>query len=133
MRSAAFAKLAGGAVVVSLGFSFLLFPLATRYLLPVKQALGSMVLPPETEFASVDYDEPSQIWYFRGRVKTWHTLLRPRDVADFMNQPGPRICVIPADLAVSGSDWKTTAISGFNPARGKRVNLVIATKGVPSL
>ena len=89
-------------------------------------------LQPETEFASVDYAEPSLVWYFRSRVKGFLISLKPKNVADFMAKPGPRFVIVPTDAAdgvvQSNPTWKTFSTRGFNIPKGKQVDLTLLLK-----
>ena len=94
-------------------------------------------LRPEMQFASVDYNEPSLVWYFRSpeSVRGWLATpaLHPTSVQLFMEQTGPRFVVLPTDLAakiypVLPNDWKNFRARGFNIAKGKRVDLTLILK-----
>jgi 4-amino-4-deoxy-L-arabinose transferase-like glycosyltransferase len=94
-------------------------------------------LRPEMQFASVDYNEPSLVWYFRSpeSVRGWLATpaLHPTNVQRFMEQTGPRFVVLPTDLAgkiypVLPNDWKNFRARGFNIAKGKRVDLTLILK-----
>jgi 4-amino-4-deoxy-L-arabinose transferase-like glycosyltransferase len=92
-------------------------------------------LRPEMQFASVDYNEPSLVWYFRSRVRGWlqTPALRPTNVQRFMEQTGPRFVILPTELAgkiypTLPNDWKNFRARGFNIAKGKRVDLTLILK-----
>ena len=127
-----FAALAGGMTALNLALAFIIFPLASEhYLVPIRQMCASENFSPDTEFASVDYDEPSQVWYFRRKLNTWHTLLQPDQVTEFMNKPGPRLCVVPSALAgslTSTTGWETKNFAGKNIANGKNLSLTMLLK-----
>jgi len=85
------------------------------------------------QFASVEFEEPSLVWYFRSRVKGFLTPVNKRRAADFMNMPGPRFIVLP--MPVAGmvfpnvpQNWKSFTVSGLNVAKGKRVDLTLLLK-----
>jgi 4-amino-4-deoxy-L-arabinose transferase-like glycosyltransferase len=87
-------------------------------------------LRPEMEFGAVDYNEPSLVWYFRSRVKSFLTPLKRKEAADFMARPGSRFLVMPTALADSlfqdhPSNWKSFSTHGFNIAKGKHVDLTL--------
>lgn len=87
----------------------------------------------DMEFASVDYTEPSLVWYFRSQVKTFLTPIRSKNVADFMSKPGPRFVIVPSNLAAdlkagAENNWKTYSTQGFNVPKGKRVDLTLILK-----
>jgi 4-amino-4-deoxy-L-arabinose transferase-like glycosyltransferase len=90
-------------------------------------------LRPEMEFGAVDYQEPSLVWYFRSRIKGWMTPLRPAKVSGFMEKPGPRFVILPAELASTmftnlPPGWRAFSDRGFNLAKGKRVDLTLILK-----
>jgi hypothetical protein len=90
-------------------------------------------LQPQMEFASLDYAEPSLVWYFRSRVKGFLTPLRKNNAAKFMAEPRPRFVIIPTDFAADASiqvdnNWKTFSTHGFNIPKGKRVDLTLLLK-----
>jgi hypothetical protein len=132
MKPSLFTKFAAGMTALNLALAFVVFPLAANhYLLPINQISAEANLPPQAEFASVDYDEPSQVWYFRRRLQTWHTLLQPGEVAGFMGLPGPRLCVLPAEIAAAipmSGEWETKNFHGKNIANGKNLSLTMLLK-----
>jgi 4-amino-4-deoxy-L-arabinose transferase-like glycosyltransferase len=90
-------------------------------------------LQPATQFAAVEFEEPSLVWYFRSRVKGFLTSLNKRRAVEFMNQAGPRFVVLPMTTAGSvfanpPADWKFFTTSGFNITKGKRVDLTLVLK-----
>jgi hypothetical protein len=80
------------------------------------------LIPPETRTASIRYDEQSLIWYLRAKIRPFHLRLEPDEFTDFMNKPGPALCVINAEglpeLPIQ-SDWRVLRNSGYNFARWK--------------
>jgi 4-amino-4-deoxy-L-arabinose transferase-like glycosyltransferase len=90
-------------------------------------------LQPNMQFASVEFEEPSLVWYFRSRVKGFLTPLNRRRAPEFMSAPGPRFVILPTSLAGTlfanrPTNWHTFSTSGFNIAKGKRVDLTLALK-----
>src|SRR6266403_860619 len=90
-------------------------------------------LQPNMQFASVEFQEPSLVWYFRSRVQGFLTPLNKRRAAEFMSAPDPRFIVLPT--AVAGEvfanppeNWRFFTVSGFNIAKGKRVDLPLVLK-----
>jgi len=132
LRPSLFKKLAATMAVLNLAVSFILFPwMSSHLMVPIKHISASVKLPPNTEFASVDYDEPSQIWYFRRQLNTWHVLLEPKAVEDFMSKPGPRLCVLPADMAGAlpgAGGWEHIPFAGRDLANGKQLSLAMLLK-----
>ena len=50
------------------------------------------------QFASVEFEEPSVVWYFRSRVQGFLTRLNKKNAVDFMSKPGPRFVIVPTLL-----------------------------------
>jgi 4-amino-4-deoxy-L-arabinose transferase-like glycosyltransferase len=77
-------------------------------------------LSASTRTASIGYDEPSLIWYFRYRTHALHQSLAPNELNDFMSQSGPAICVISADQTVKiDPSWQSTSVTGYDFSRWK--------------
>jgi 4-amino-4-deoxy-L-arabinose transferase-like glycosyltransferase len=90
-------------------------------------------LQPDMQFASVDFQEPSLVWYFRGRVHSFLMPLNNRRTAEFMGSSGPRFVVLPTSMARTlfaeyPENWKMFSTRGFNIAKGKRVDLTLVLK-----
>jgi len=85
-------------------------------------------LTPETEVASVEFEEPSLIWYFRSITRPHLRRIEPADAAAFLSQPGPRACVLEeGPLAVklrSLQGLHEVAVDGINFVNGRRIRLV---------
>jgi len=87
----------------------------------------------EMEFAAVEYNEPSLVWYFRGRVNGFMTPLNRDAVVPFMEQDGARFVMMPTNLVRDlfpnpPPNWKTFSTCAFNIAKGKRVDLTLVLK-----
>jgi len=90
-------------------------------------------LQPNMQFAAVEFQEPSLVWYFRSRVEGFLTPLNKRRVAEFMSAPDPRFIVLPTPVAGElfanpPPSWRFFTVSGFNIAKGKRVDLTLVLK-----
>jgi len=90
-------------------------------------------LQPNMQFASVAFEEPSLVWYFRSRVKGFLAPLNRRRAPEFMSAPGSRFVILPTLVAGTlfvnrPANWETFSTSGFNIAKGKRVNLTLVLK-----
>jgi hypothetical protein len=90
-------------------------------------------LQPNMQFAAVDFEEPSLVWYFRSRVQSFLTRLNKKNAADFMSRPGPRFVIVPTSLAQGlfpdyPEGWKTVSTRGFNVPKGKWVDLTLVLK-----
>ncbi len=87
-------------------------------------------LQPSMQFASVEFEEPSLVWYFRSRVQSFLTRSNKKNAVDFMSKPGPRFVIMPTSLVQElfpnhPEAWRTR---GFNIAKGKRVDLTLVLK-----
>jgi len=90
-------------------------------------------LQPKMQFASVEFEEPSLVWYFRSRVKGFLAPLNRRRAPEFMSAPGPHFVILPTPVAGTlfanqPQNWKFFSTSGFNIAKGKRVDLTLVLK-----
>jgi 4-amino-4-deoxy-L-arabinose transferase-like glycosyltransferase len=90
-------------------------------------------LQPNMQFSSVQFKEPSLVWYFRGRVNGFPLPLNKRRAAEFMEEPGPRFVIVPTPLAGTlfanhPAGWKFFSMRGFNIAKGKHVDLTLLLK-----
>ena len=129
-----FAGIAITAACVWIGIALLIPPMVARFF-PAYQLFqvsrGS--LSPATQFAAVEFQEPSLVWYFRSRINGFLTPLNKRHAADFMSLAGPRLLVLPTSVAATTfanppQDWEFFPTSGFNIAKGKRVDLTLVLK-----
>jgi 4-amino-4-deoxy-L-arabinose transferase-like glycosyltransferase len=123
-----------GSAVVLAGIA-LTVPSFLAPLFPARELFNQSrdYLQPEMEFAAVEFNEPSLVWYFRSRVKNFMTILERKDVDSFMARTGPRFAVLPTAAAREifanpPSDWKTFSTSGFNITKGKRIDLTLILK-----
>jgi 4-amino-4-deoxy-L-arabinose transferase-like glycosyltransferase len=105
-------------VVATIGFS----SIEPQFLSRKTAELVLPSVPAETRTASVHYDEPSLIWYLRAKIRPFHLRLDADKLRDFMNQPGPVLCVINPD-GLSAVEfmpgWRFFRTSGQNFARWK--------------
>jgi 4-amino-4-deoxy-L-arabinose transferase-like glycosyltransferase len=89
-------------------------------------------LQPNMQFASVEFEEPSLVWYFRSRVKGFLAPLNRRHAPEFMSAPGPRFVILPTPVAgtlfANEPNWKFFSTNGFNIAKGKHVDLTVVVK-----
>ena len=90
-------------------------------------------LQPDMQFASVEFEEPSMVWYFRSRVQGFLTRLNKKNAVDFMSRAGPRLVIVPTSAAQTlfadrPQDWKSFSTRGFNIAKGKSVDLTLVLK-----
>jgi 4-amino-4-deoxy-L-arabinose transferase-like glycosyltransferase len=109
-------------------------PMVARFF-PAYQLLqvSRASLQPNMQFAAVEFQEPSLVWYFRSRVQSFLTPLNKRRAAEFMGTPDPRFIVLPTAVAGELSakppaGWRFFTVNGFNIAKGKRVDLTLVLK-----
>jgi hypothetical protein len=109
-------------------------PMVTRFF-PAYQLfqVSRASLQPGMQFAAVEFQEPSLVWYFRSRVQGFLTPLNKRRAAEFMSPPDPRFIVLPTPVAGElfakpPASWRFFSVSGFNIAKGKRVDLTLVLK-----
>jgi hypothetical protein len=85
------------------------------------------------QFASVEFEEPSVVWYFRSRVQGFLTRLNKKNAVDFMSKPGPRLVIVPTPLVQTlfpnrPQTWKSVPTDGLNIPKGKQVDLTLVLK-----
>ena len=89
----------------------------------ISKRIAQTALPlisPETRTASLNYDEQSLIWYLREKTRAFHRRLDSGQFTDFMNQPGPALCVVSVESLHQihlNPEWRTFSVSGHNFAR----------------
>jgi len=133
-RRSLFGTIAASTACVWLAIALVVPPMVARFF-PAYQLFqvsrGS--LQTNMQFASVEFQEPSLVWYFRSRVEGFLTPLNKRGAPDFMSEPGPRFIILPMPVAGSvfanaPQNWRFFTTSGFNIAKGKRVDLTLVLK-----
>jgi 4-amino-4-deoxy-L-arabinose transferase-like glycosyltransferase len=133
-RRSLFASIAVTTACIWIGIALVVPPMVARFF-PAYQLFqqSRASLQPNTQFASVDFAEPSLVWYFRSRVNGFLAPLNKRRATEFMNLPGPHFVVLPTTTATSifstpPAEWRFFTTSGFNIAKGKRVDLTLVLK-----
>jgi len=133
-RRSFFATVAVITAAIWIAFALIIPPLVARFF-PAYQLLqvSHASLKPNMQFASVAFEEPSLVWYFRSRVNGFLTPLNERRATEFMSSSGPRFIILPMPVAGSvfsnaSRTWKFFTVSGFNVAKGKRVDLTMVLK-----
>jgi 4-amino-4-deoxy-L-arabinose transferase-like glycosyltransferase len=127
-------RAAVGAIVLSLGMALFGFPMLARTFPTVQLFQKSEKdLLPEMHFASVDYAEPSLVWYFRSRVHGLYWALKPEHVEKFMAFSGPKFVIMPTAVARTiypelPPGWKSYTTQGYNFAKGNRADLTMILK-----
>jgi 4-amino-4-deoxy-L-arabinose transferase-like glycosyltransferase len=129
-----FARIAIVAACVWMAIALAVPPMVARFF-PAYQLfqVSRAALQPNMQFGAVEFQEPSLVWYFRSRVQGFLTPLKKRRAADFIREDGARFIVLPT--AVAGElfanppgSWRFFKVSGFNIAKGKRLDLTLVLK-----
>ena len=133
-RRSLFANIAVATVCVWVAVALVVPPMVARFF-PAYQLfqVSRESLQPNMQFAAIEFQEPSLVWYFRSRVQGFLTPLNKRRAAEFMNAPDPRFIVLPTPVAGElfenpPKSWRFFTVSGFNIAKGKRVDLTLVLK-----
>jgi 4-amino-4-deoxy-L-arabinose transferase-like glycosyltransferase len=133
-RRSLFATIAIATACVWITIALALPPMVARFF-PAYQLfeVSRASLQTSMQFAAVEFQEPSLVWYFRSRVQGFFTPLKKRRAAEFMSAPDPRFIVLPTSVAGElfanpPASWRFFTVSGFNIAKGKRVDLTLVLK-----
>jgi len=133
-RSSSFTRIALATACVWVTIALAVPAIAARFF-PAYQLfqVSRASLQPNMQFAAVEFQEPSLVWYFRSRVEGFLTLLNKRRVSEFMNAPEPRFIVLPTRVAGElfpkpPASWRFFTVSAFNITKGKRVDLTLVLK-----
>jgi 4-amino-4-deoxy-L-arabinose transferase-like glycosyltransferase len=129
-----FRTIATSAACVFIAIALVVPPFVARFF-PAYQLFreSRTYLHTNTQFASVEFEEPSVVWYFRSRVQGFLTRLNKKNAAEFMSKSGPRFVIVPTSAAGTlfadpPRDWKIFSTHGFNVAKGKFVDLTLVLK-----
>src|SRR5262249_56665844 len=95
--------------------------------------MSRALLQRNVEVVVVEFEEPSLVWFFAPRVEGFPTPLNKRRAAEFMSAPDSRFIVLPTPVAGEifanpPVSWRFFTVSGFNVAKGKRVDLTLVLK-----
>lgn len=121
-------------VILSLVVSFIVFPhISDSFVSKNLVQKCAPALTADMKLASVNYNEPSLVWYFRKYLKPWHQALNEAEILPFMRREGPRACVVPTELAGRLWDplpagWRRVQAQGWNIAKGKPVDITALIK-----
>jgi hypothetical protein len=133
-RGSLFATIATATACVWITIALAAPPMVARFF-PAYQLfqVSRASLQPNMQFAAVEFQEPSLVWYFRSRVQGFLAPLKKRRAAEFMSAPSPRFIVLPTPVAGElfanpPEGWQFFTVSGFNIAKGKRVDLTLVLK-----
>jgi 4-amino-4-deoxy-L-arabinose transferase-like glycosyltransferase len=129
-----FRTIAASAACVCIAIALVVPPFVARFF-PAYQLFreSHTYLQTNTQIASVEFEEPSVVWYFRSRVQDFLTRLNKKNAVDFMSKSGPRFVIVPTSavgtlFADPPPDWKIFSTRGFNVAKGKFVDLTLVLK-----
>ena len=133
-RRSPFARIAIATACVWITVALVVPPMVARFF-PAYQLfqVSRASLQPNMQFAAVEFQEPSLVWYFRSRVQGFLTPLNKRRAAEFMSAPDPRFIVLPTPVAGElfanpPASWRFFTVSGFNIVKGERVDLTLVLK-----
>src|SRR5262249_19071743 len=129
-----FSTIAISTACVLIALALVIPPMVARFF-PAYQLfqVSRASLQPKMQFAAVEFQEPSLVWYFRSRVQDFLTPLNKRRAVEFMRAPAPRFIVLTTPVAGEifanpPASWQFFTVSGFNIAKGKRVDLTLVLK-----
>jgi hypothetical protein len=130
----AFGRIAIVTACVWIAVALAVPPLAARFF-PAYELfqLSRASLQANMQFAAVEFQEPSLVWYFRSRIQGFLMPVKKRTAGEFMSATGPRIMVLPTPVAhelfpAPPESWRFFTTSGFNIPKGKRVDLTLVLK-----
>jgi len=133
-RRSLFTKIAVATACVWIILALVVPPMVARFF-PAYQLLqvSRSSLQPNMQFAAVEFQEPSLVWYFRSRVQGFLTPLNKHRAAEFMSASAPRFIVLPTPVAGElfanqPTSWRLFTVNGFNIPKGKRVDLTLVLK-----
>jgi 4-amino-4-deoxy-L-arabinose transferase-like glycosyltransferase len=133
-HGSSFRTIATSAACVWVAISLLVPPLVARFF-PAYQLFreSRAYLQTGMQFGSVEFEEPSVVWYFRSRVQGFLTRLNKKNAVDFMSKPGPRFVIVPTPLVQTlfpnrPQTWRYFPTHGFNIPKGKQVDLALVLK-----
>ncbi len=135
-RETVFRRTAVAMTAGALALTLAGFPFGRRFF--VSQRLFDVAGPSLTapmQLATIDYHEPSLVWLFRSRIHGFDTPMNWKAADDWMRQPGPRVCVIPADQVRTtfrkmDPAWKVVTASGYDVANAHRLELSAIIKNI---
>jgi 4-amino-4-deoxy-L-arabinose transferase-like glycosyltransferase len=133
-RRSGFGRVAIATAVAWIAIALAVPPIVARFF-PARQLfqVSRGLLQPNMQFAAVEFQEPSLVWYFRSRIRGFLTPLNKRRAANFMTAPASRFIILPTPLAKQlftnpPESWRFVSITGFNIVKGRRVDLTLVLK-----
>jgi 4-amino-4-deoxy-L-arabinose transferase-like glycosyltransferase len=96
------------------------------------RAAGDNVRP-STQFALVDFKEPTAVWEMRHVTTAYADLIDVSKVRAYLDQPGPHAVILSTDLfskspQLLDPDLQVFRARGFNAAKGKPIDLTMLVK-----
>jgi len=92
-------------------------------------------LKPNTQFALVDFKEPTAVWEMRQVTKGYANLIPASGIEGFLSQPGYRAVIFTEPVSLSdfagvplAPTWRSFTAHGFNAAKGKTIDLTMIVK-----
>jgi 4-amino-4-deoxy-L-arabinose transferase-like glycosyltransferase len=92
-------------------------------------------LKPDTQFALVDFKEPTAVWEMRRVTRAYAQLIDSSKITSYLQSPGPRAVILsegslPQDFieTLPFSGWRLFQAHGFNAAKGKTIGLTMIVK-----
>ena len=131
-------RAAAALAALALSGSLLIFPRVAP-LFPARELARQCEpwLQPDMELATLDYTEPSLVWYFRAHIRGFMQPVTAAELPEFMAAPGARVCILPTSavgtIFPELSDWDRVDVKGFNLAKGKPVELTALVKQTPAM
>jgi len=129
-----FRNCAAASALACFAIALVVPPLIARYF-PAHQLFqeSRTYLQPGTQFAAVEFEEPSLVWYFRSRLNSFLVPMNGRRAEEFMVEPGRRFVIVPTPLvgtlfADHPAGWKFFSARGLNIAKGKHVDLTLVLR-----
>ena len=131
-HGSSFRTIATSAACVCIAIALVVPPLVARFF-PAYQLFqeSRAHLQPNMQFASVEFEEPSVVWYFRSRLQGFLKRLNKKNAVEFMSKPGPRLIIVPTSLLHTlfpNQPQPTFSTRGFNIPKGKQVDLTLVIK-----
>jgi 4-amino-4-deoxy-L-arabinose transferase-like glycosyltransferase len=133
-HGSSFRTIAISAACVWVAIALVVPPLVARFF-PAYQLFrdSRAYLQTRMQFGSVEFEEPSVVWYFRSRVQGFLTRTNKKNAVDFMSKPGPRFVIVPTPLVQTlfpnrPQTWRYFQTHGFNIPKGKQVDLALLLK-----
>ncbi len=86
-------------------------------------------LKPDTQFALVDFKEPTAVWEMRRVTASYAEFIDTSAAVTYLSQPGPHAVIFGNRIVLKPeSSWTTYEARGFNAAKGKTIDLTMIVK-----